>query len=155
MESRCGGFFHGVNAVSNPAGDINEFNDLVRRQYERRPLRFPRWSRSIWTSLLELMSSAQKGEKRVGQPHFSPTVRIPIDDFAGLTAPTVPVKLLKLRTESNLGAEGRGFESLRPDHRMEQPQSFGLHNTVFIAPVGRRSTSSSIWNTRYGIPQIF
>jgi hypothetical protein len=42
-----------------------------------------------------------------GLPHFSPTVRIPIDYFAGLTAPTVPVKLLKLRTESNLGAEGR------------------------------------------------
>ena len=32
--------------------------------------------------------------------------------------PTVPVKLLKLRTESNLGAEGRGFESLRPTSRI-------------------------------------
>jgi hypothetical protein len=55
---------------------------------------------------------------RVEQPHFSPTVRIPIGYFGGLTAPTVPVKLLKLRTESNLGAEGRGFESLRPDHQI-------------------------------------
>ena len=47
-------------------------------------------------------------EIALGQPHFSPTVRIPMSDFAGLTAPTVPVKLLKLRTESNLGAEGQG-----------------------------------------------
>jgi len=33
----------------------------------------------------------------------------------GLTVQTAPLKL-KVRSKSNLGVEGRGFESLRPDH---------------------------------------
>ena len=57
----------------------------------------------------------------MGKPYFSPTVRIPIAYFAGLRAPTVPVKLLKLRAESNLGAEGRPIVTL--------PSSSPLHQT--------------------------
>lgn len=48
------------------------------------------------------------------QPHFGPTTRIPQCSFKGLTAPTAPVKSLKVRDLSNFGAEGRGFESNRP-----------------------------------------
>jgi hypothetical protein len=41
------------------------------------------------------------------QPHFSPTIRIPLCSFTGLRAPTAPVKSLKVRCKSNLRAECR------------------------------------------------
>lgn len=51
------------------------------------------------------------------QPHFSPTTRIPQRSSKGLTAPTAPVKSLKVSELFNLGAEGRGFESPRTGRR--------------------------------------
>ena len=48
------------------------------------------------------------------QPHFGPTVRIPQRSSKGLTAPTAPVKLLKVRELFNLGAEGLGLISAGP-----------------------------------------
>ena len=41
------------------------------------------------------------------QPHFSPTIRFPLRS-KDLRRQPAPVKLLKLRCKSNLGAEGRG-----------------------------------------------